>query len=138
MINTENNQTPNEGESMETYGVKRNAAWEKNHAAITMAMSRLIVTRDIWPTKAEIAAESELSISTVCRHMEHFGKEDMMAEELKELKFMTSKVFAIMVSSTIMGNMKALRLALEVTGALKKGKNGYNKEKGEGNGNSAV
>jgi hypothetical protein len=138
MINTENNQTPNEDESFKDDGLTRNAGWEKNHASITKAMSRLIIKYDAWPTKADIATESGLSLSTVCRHMEHFGKEDMMAEELKELKFMTSTVFAVMVSSVIMGNMKAMRLALEVTGALKKDKDAVAKKKDQRSGNSAV
>ena len=96
--------------------------WETNHALIKKALGKLIRSKVHWPTKEDIAKETKLSRSTVYRHMEQFSKDDMMTRELEELKFISSQITATMVDLALDGDIRAMRLTYELTGALKKGK----------------
>jgi hypothetical protein len=109
-------------ENAETDLMERSQNWETNHERVKRAIGKLIRSHLHWPTKEAIATETGLSRSTVYRHMEQFSKEDMMANELEELKFMTSQITATMVDLALDGDIRAMRLAYELTGALKKGK----------------
>ena len=96
--------------------------WDTNHELIKRALCKLIRSKVRWPTKEAIAAEAGLSRSTVYRHMEQFRKDDMMVAELEELKFMSSEITATMADLALDGDVRAMRLSYELTGALKKGK----------------
>ena len=45
-----------------------------------------------------------------------------MVAELEELKFMSSEITATMADLALDGDVRAMRLSYELTGALKKGK----------------
>ena len=47
---------------------------------------------------------------------------DLMGEALGELKFMSPKIVAVLFGQIVEGDIKAMRLAFELMGALKKGK----------------
>jgi hypothetical protein len=109
-------------EDAETDTEIRNHAWEENHVIIIRATHFLIRKTKRWPSKAAVAEKAGLSRNTVYRHMEYFSKEEMMAEELEALKFMQSDVMAVAFDCAIDGDIRAMKLIFEVTGALKKGK----------------
>jgi hypothetical protein len=117
-------QTEEEGDSTE-----RNPIWEDNHVRITLAMDWLLRENERWPTKTEIARRSGLSRQTVHKHLEDFDKEDYGAENVKGLRFMSSKLMMRMCQKAMDGDAKCLRLAFEMTGDLKKGRNAVNGKK---------
>ncbi len=72
----------------------KNQTWEKNHAAITKAIAKLIRQNEQVPSKAEIADETDLSRQRVHKHIKDFAQQDLVIEELEQFKFMSSKVLA--------------------------------------------
>ena len=118
---------------METTSFEKNETWERTHALITEKMAILIRRNSRWPSKAEIAKETGLSRQTIYRHISDLLKQDMMAENLDELKFMMGEVTGNMLGQVMEGNVSAMRLAYEVTGVIKKGKGVVTKEKDKGN-----
>ena len=98
---------------------QRNVTWKNNHLVITKALAKLIKQREAWPRKAEIARETGLSRKTVYQHLEHFAIHPFMVEEIEQFKLMSGKVLANMCIKAIAGDIKAMRLSLEITGVLK-------------------
>ena len=124
MITTETNTTQNGEDNMETAPLGKNPTWERNHVTITDAIDQLVRRNERWPTKTEIAEESGFTRATIYRHLEQFGQEDYAIEEMNELKFMSSKLQAKMCEKAMDGDVKCMRLAFEVMGVLKRGRNG--------------
>ncbi len=126
-METPGTDTTDFGEMEKAYN-ERSKVWETNHVAITRAMIYLIRKNERWPTKAEIADETGLSRPTVYVHMVEFDRGDVIGSELGEFKFMSSQILARLMESAMEGDIKAIRLAFEVTGILKKGKGPGNTE----------
>jgi DNA-directed RNA polymerase specialized sigma subunit len=101
----------------------RNQTWENNHILITKAMAKLMRKHERLPFKSEIAEVTGLSRFTVHKHLEDFGKEELMIEELGQFKVMSGKVLAMLAIAAMNGDIRAIKLALEVMGVLKR-KNG--------------
>jgi predicted transcriptional regulator len=122
MIETENNkQSADENLQMDI--LEKNQVWEDNHTAITKAIAQLIRHEERWPTKAEIAEETGLSRTTVYKHLAEIGKQDLMAETIDDLKCMSSMITAKLCELALGGDAKSMRIAFELMGLLKKGKN---------------
>ena len=121
-MTTETNPQQTGNETAETDLMERNQNWETNHELIKRALGKLIRSDVRWPSKEAIAAETGLNRTTVYRHMEQFSKDDIMAKELEELKLVSSQITATMVDLALDGDIRAMRLSYELTGALKKGK----------------
>jgi hypothetical protein len=121
-MTTETKQTEGKLENKEPILLERNETWEKNHDLITEKMAILIRRNSRWPSKAEIAKETGLDRRTIYRHMQDLLKQDIMTEQLEELKFMMGEVTGNMLDMVMQGDVKAMRLAYEVAGVLKKGK----------------
>ena len=98
---------------------QRNVTWKNNHLVITKALAKLIKQNEAWPRKAQIARATGLSRKTVYQHLEHFAIHPFMVEEIEQFKLMSGTVLANMCKKAIMGDIKAMRLSLEITGVLK-------------------
>jgi hypothetical protein len=101
---------------------ERSRTWEINHIAITKAIVHLIRQNERWPNKGEIAEEAKLSRPTVYVHLKSYNRDDLMGVDLEEFKFMSSKILARLTQRAMDGDMKAMRLAFELMGVLKKGR----------------
>jgi hypothetical protein len=110
------------GKNTETSGADKNPTWENNHVLITNAVAKLIRDNERWPTKTEICTACGLSRATVYKHLAQMELADQMGEAMDELKFMSGKVLARLCEFAMDGDIRAMRLAFELMGALKKGK----------------
>ena len=119
MITEESNKQQQE-ENDET-AAQRNVTWEKNHRLITKVICKLLWETESWPTKAEIARKTGLSLPTISKHLVQFEQEDFMIEVMDQFKFMSSKMLAMLCQFAMQGDMKAMRLSFEIMGVLKKG-----------------
>ncbi len=116
-METETNQSENGNDGP----VKRNQTWEANHVLITKAMAKLVYKWERWPTKAEIMEETGLGKTTVYKHLEEFGQEELLLEELAQLKCMSSKIMAKLCELAMGGDAKAMRMSFELMGLLRRG-----------------
>jgi hypothetical protein len=116
----QSNETRARNEQTETVLAKKNQVWENNHVVITKAMARLLRDNERWPTKVEIAEETGLSRPTVYKHLEDFGKEELVMDEMQDLKCMSSMIMAKLCELALEGDAKSMRMTFELLGLLKR------------------
>lgn len=107
----------------------KNQIWENNHNSIIWGISTFINEYGRMPSKAEIAQKTELSRQTVHKHLKGYQANPLYTEYQQRFKFMESKVLAKVFQFAVNGDIRAARLYLECTGALK------NQPSGNNNGN---
>ena len=98
----------------------KNQLWENNHYIITDAISLLIEESGRMPTRTQISTKTGLSRQTIGKHLKEYSTHNLYEYQKLKFNFMAdrvmSKVFKIAVQDV--GNVKAARLYLEVTGCL--------------------
>lgn len=97
----------------------KNQLWEVNHSSIVWAISALINEYGRMPSKTEIANKTELSRQTVHKHLKEYRSNPLHQQHQEQFQFMQSKVLARVFQFAVNGDIKACRLYLEYTGALK-------------------
>lgn len=96
----------------------RSQLYENNHYAITGAISQLIHSYGIMPTKNEIAEATGLSRTTIYKHLKGFAEHPIYAEQMDQFKIMSRKILAGVMKQAEKGDNKAARLFFEVMGNL--------------------
>ena len=104
----------------------KNQLWELNHNSIIWGISAFISEYGRMPSKTEIASKTELSRQTVHKHLKEYQNNPLYLENQQQFQFMQSKVLARVFQFAINGDIKAFRLYLECTGALKNTSAGNN------------
>lgn len=96
----------------------KNQLWEHNHTAITIAITKLMSDFGRMPSKQAIAVETKLSRQTIHNHLKEYSTHPCYSEEKRKFKFLTDRVLGKVFQKTIEGDVKAMRLFLEVMGCL--------------------
>ncbi len=102
----------------------KNQLWENNHNAITWAISTLMQEYGRMPSKAEIAAKTELSRQTVHKHFKDYSNHPQYLIQNEQFKFMTNKVLAKVFYYAVKGDMAAAKLYLNSMGANERNNKG--------------
>jgi hypothetical protein len=97
----------------------KNQIWENNHNSIIYGIATLTHEYGRMPTKSEIANNTKLSRQTVHKHLKDYQSNPLYVEYQQQFKFMESKVLAKVFQFAVNGDIRAARLYLECTGALK-------------------
>jgi hypothetical protein len=104
----------------------KNQIWENNHNSIIYGIATLTHEYGRMPTKSEIANKTKLSRQTVHKHLKDYQSNPLYTEYQQQFKFMESKVLARVFQFAVNGDVRAARLYLECTGALKNSPLGKN------------
>ena len=123
MMNEETRNKLYGGANKETDATDRNPTWEANHVLIEQTMDKLIRDNERLPTKTEIIETCGLSRATVYKHMAEMNLAELLGDGIDEVKFMSGKMLAKLCENAMDGDVKAMKLAFELMGLLKKGKN---------------
>lgn len=96
----------------------KSQVWEHNHNQIMATMSNLIQMLNRMPTVTEIADETQLSRTTVHKHLKEYRTDPNYKEQKEQYKFLGDRLLAKVYQYATTGNLKAARLYFEVTGTL--------------------
>ncbi|GAB3904452.1 helix-turn-helix domain-containing protein [Mucilaginibacter boryungensis] len=94
--------------------------WYYNHAAITDAISALMLQYGTMPGRKEIAEKTGLSRQTINKHLKEYHRQPQFAAGMEQFSFMAPSVLTSVFKSALKGDTKAARLYLEITGAVNK------------------
>lgn len=98
----------------------KNQLWESNHIQITWAISVLINENKNFPHINEIAKKTNLSRTTIYKHLNEFKKHPIYQQQRDNIDLMADKITWRMYDLANNGDTKAARLFLEVAGKLVK------------------
>jgi hypothetical protein len=96
----------------------KNELWENNHIKITNAISTLTQEYGRMPSKAEMAAKTELSRQTVHKHIKEYSAHPLYLAQLERYRFLTGKVLARVFYFAVNGDIGAAKLYLTAMGCL--------------------
>lgn len=94
----------------------KNQLWEKNHVAITQAISHHLSQYNSMPAKSQISEATGLSRQTVHKHMTEYSTHPAFIGQAEQFKFMGERVMSKVLESAINGDMKAARLYFDMLG----------------------
>jgi hypothetical protein len=92
--------------------------WERNHTAISRAISDYIQQYGSMPSKSIIAEQTGLSRPTVAKHFANYKKQPEFIAQMEQFEFMTHKVLANVYKYAVKGDMRAARIYFEMVGGL--------------------
>ena len=99
-------------------GPERNITWQNNHDSITKAMSKLMRKHGRVPSNGDLAAETGLTVATIYKHLKEFGQQQLVEDEVECFKFLTGTVLATLQEQAREGDIRAIRLALQIAGVI--------------------
>lgn len=100
---------------------ERSITWETNHQKIVSAITDTIKGfRPALPTVTEIAENTGLSRQTIYHHLKEYSTAAAYKKCADMFGILQLDVMMRLVSLALCGDIKAMRLYLEMTGALKK------------------
>lgn len=99
----------------------KNQIWEYNHSVIMDAITRLMQAYGRMPTKAQIAIETDLSRTTVHKHLRDYSKHPLYFAELNQFRFMASGLMTKLFQFAMNGDVGAAKLYFNVLGMLGNG-----------------
>ena len=102
---------------------KKEIIWEENNEKIIEAL-RYLQRKQIKPTVSNIAVASQLSRTTVYKHINEKGVDIKFATKGKGNKLMLEELMYNLCRSGCYGNVQAAKLYLEALGIIKRGGGG--------------
>lgn len=97
----------------------KNQRWERTHLEILVCISRQAQESNRLPSITEIAQKTKYSRKTIHAHFADFETSPFFREERQKFKILNHTVLTQIFRSAIAGDVRASRLFLEFTGAVK-------------------
>ncbi len=95
--------------------------WETNHANIVQAINKYIAKHGIMPRKSDLLEMTGVSRRTLYKHLKEYEHNPNYLEQKDRYKLVSGKILAILYREASGGDMKAIKLFLEATGAINSG-----------------
>lgn len=99
---------------------QKNMIWEHNHHIITQEIHLFLEQYKMLPSKNHLMKVTNLSHSTIDKHLMEFASDINYKDYLNQMEFMAHKVLSKILTSALQGDISASRLFLETIGPFKR------------------
>jgi DNA-binding phage protein len=99
----------------------KNDFWEYNHTRIMQVIDLLMQELGRMPSRSEIAQKTDLSRTTVYRHLKEYTTHPLYLEQLQKMRILASNVIAKVYKSAMGGDIGSQKLFFNVMGFLNNG-----------------